>query len=212
MMRRFFAIVLPLVAVCVVIAPDVSRADFAHLTFTSNPGDFIGGGQTVNLTYDSTAGATVASSILSGRMVNGQPGFLEFVIDQNVMGTNTFSTLAFATDRLPLPFQVGSYANAERAAFADPGFAGLDVSFQNRGSNTLTGSFTVNSVAFYLDSTSTVQIASLDVNFVQHSEGATPALTGHFVFQSSAVPEPSSLVLLGFGAAGLAWRRSRRPR
>ena len=67
---------------------------------------------------------------------------------------------------------------------------------------------------FYTDSSNTVRIASLDVNFEQHSEGATPALFGHFTYLSSAaVPEPSALALAGLGLASVAllkWRKRAR--
>jgi hypothetical protein len=92
------------------------------------------------------------------------------------------------------------------------------VTFQNRGSNTLTGNFTVNSVSFFTDASNVVQIGSLDVNFEQHSEGATPALFGHFTYAAeaaAAAPEPSSLALLAAGAISAAgfrgWRRRRAP-
>jgi hypothetical protein len=48
------------------------------------------------------------------------------------------------------------------------------------------------------------------VTFEQHSEGATPALFGHFTFRSSlaAVPEPLPLVLGGLtGSLTLVLRR-----
>jgi hypothetical protein len=117
-----------------------------------------------------------------------------------------------------VPFLPGTYGSpgntAQRASFASAGHAGLDVSFQNRGSNTLTGNFTVNSVSYFLDASNVRQIGNLDVNFEQHSEGATPALFGHFIFQSSAVPEPSSVVLTGCAACGwlVSGRRRHRGR
>ncbi len=74
---------------------------------------------------------------------------------RRVLGTvtsgpdNTFALLFFGTDALGIPIQPGFYPDAERADFASPGHPGLDVSFQNRGCNTLTGSFTVHEVAFF---------------------------------------------------------------
>ena len=69
-----------------------------------------------------------------------------------------------------------------------------------------------DSVSFFTDANNILRIGSLDVNFEQHSKGETPALFGHFVFQSSAaVPEPTSFALLGLGIMGpLAIRRKTR--
>jgi hypothetical protein len=187
------------------------RADFAHLTLQSQPGDFIGQGGNFDITYPSGE----ISSQIRKSLPDGSPGELLFVLGHVTPAPNTFSTLFFGTDQLGIPFQAGTYLNAERADFADPGHPGLDVSFQNRGSNTLTGSFTVNSVSFFTDSSNQTEIGSLSVSFEQHSEGATPALFGTFTFQSSnplatPAPEPASLTLLSLGLAGVAgygWRR-----
>src|SRR5207253_1472673 len=123
--------------------------------------------------------------------------------DQNNPNTNTFALLFFGTDQLGIPIQPGIYGlpgnTAQRADFAAPGHAGLDVSFQNRGSNTLTGNFTITDVSFFHDAANNLKVGSFAASFEQHSEGATPALRGNFQFQSSAarIPEPESLALLG---------------
>lgn len=202
MIRTPVSVVLLLVVGLVAIGPESARGDFAHLTLQSESGDFVGSGKNFDLTYDSTAGHTVQARISIARMVNGEPGYLSFLLNQNG-AANTFAELDFATDRLPLPFQAGTYLNAQRAAFADPGFSGLDVSFQNRGGNQVTGQFTVNSVSFYRDGLNNYQIGSLDVSFTQHVDISTGSLRGRFVYQSSVVPEPSALVLMAVGALGL---------
>src|SRR5262249_29474029 len=148
-----------------------ARADFARLTLQSQPGDFIGQGGTFDLTYP----AAEISAQIRRTVAGGQPGELLFGVGHVHPSPNTFSTLFFGTDQLGIPFQAGTYGlpgnSAQRADFAQPGHAGLDVSFQNRGSNTLTGNFTVNSVSFFRDVNDVLQIGSLDVNFEQHSEG-----------------------------------------
>jgi len=183
---------------------------FAHLVLDSEVDDYVGGGKHSDVTYTpaNTAGFFFAS-ILTGQNVLGQPAFLRFSF--LLSGSpDEFATLDFATNRLDVPFATGTYTNAERASFASAGHAGLDVSFEHRGSNTLTGSFTVNSVDFFTD-VAGVQIGNLDVNFEQHSEGSTPALFGHFTYSSgvSPVPEPGTYAMLlsGLGLLGFAARR-----
>jgi hypothetical protein len=194
-----------------------ARADVAHLTLDSQTGDFIGQGHSFDVTY-TTPGTQTISAQIRRTLADGSPAELLFLVDQNNPGTNTFGLLFFGTDQLGIPIQPGTYGvpgnTAQRADFAQPGHAGLDVSWQNRGSNTLTGNYTINAVTFLRDSSNVLRIATFDVTFEQHSEGATPALFGHFTFQSSlaAVPEPSPLVLVGLGgplALGLGWLRRR---
>ena len=145
-----------------------------------------------------------SAEILTGLDVAGQPAFLRFAFSFPFPTTpDQFTTLDFATNQLNIPIAAGTYLDAQRASFATTGHPGLDVTFEHRGSETLTGNFTINSVSFFTDSTNTLEISTLDVNFEQHSEGATPALFGHFTYNAgvaTAVPEPSSLALATIGA------------
>jgi len=198
-------------------SPRLARAEFVTVSYESQPGDFVGQGQTFNFTY--TPGSTDNFSVNTSQYIGGMPSYVSFVLG-TVTGsnaTNTFTTLDFSTAKLGIPLQAGTYAHAQRAAFADLGYPGLDVTFQNRGSNTLTGNFTINSVSFVPNASNVLVLNSLDVNFEQHSEGHTPALFGHVVYERGdsvlATPEPSSVVMLGTGAVclvGLAWRRRAR--
>jgi hypothetical protein len=64
----------------------------------------------------------------------------------------------------------------------------LDISFQNRGSNQVFGSFTVLDVSFSAGNV----ISTFDATFEQHSESPTaPALFGRFTYNAAGLPLPS---------------------
>jgi hypothetical protein len=67
----------------------------------------------------------------------------------------------------------GATYNATRYPFNGNG-AGMDISGNGRGCNTLTGTFTVNAISVALDGT----LRYAGISFVQHCEGAAPALHG----------------------------------
>src|SRR5207245_7963884 len=75
----------------------------------------------------------------------------------------------------------GSYLNATRFPFQAFNVPGLDVSGQGRGSNTLTGKFTVIQAVYEAGGA----VGRFDATFEQHSEGATHALTGEIKFNYS---------------------------
>ena len=178
-----------------------ARAQVTHLTLQSQPGDFIGGGQNYDITY-TPANSTSFFYRVVRTLPTGEPAELDFVLGGNP--TLPFSTVTFGTDQLGIPMQPGFYADAQRADFAAPGHPGLDVTFDSWGSNTLTGNFTVTDFAY----SPALGIESFAASFEQHSDGATPALSGTFTFQ--AVPEPSTVSLLALCSVGVVGLRLRR--
>ena len=136
------------------------------------------------------------------QLADSSPAELLFDLDDSSPAVNEFALLFFGTDQLGIPIQPGTYSLAQRADFAQPGHPGLDVSFQNRGSNTVVGSFTIDEVSFFVDAFGTESVDRFKASFEQHSEGATPALFGTFEYARdgeltpvTAVPEPSTLLL-----------------
>jgi len=193
-----------------------ARADVAHLTLQSQPGDFIGQGGNFDITYTSGTPGDSFNVSYGPHSGAGPATDVRFILGHVIPAPNTFSTLDFNTFQLGIPIQPGFYPDAQRAAFTQPGHPGLDVTFQNRGSNTLTGNFTISQLTSMPDATlpSGLRLLTFDATFEQHSEGAGPALFGRIQFTSSlaSVPEPSTLTLAALGALGLGgygWRRAR---
>jgi hypothetical protein len=188
-----------------------ASAQFAQLTLQSQKGDFIGQGGTYDITY--TPQNSQSFSVQVRRTIGSPalPAELLFVMGTTTSGSdNTFALLSFGTDQLGIPIQPGFYPDAERADFASPGHPGLDVSFQNRGSNTLTGAFTISEVTFGANNA----IETFSASFEQHSEGASPALFGTFIYSAVGVPEPSVFALMicvaGTFVAMSTWRHIKR--
>ncbi len=178
-----------------------------RLMIDSEAGDFVGQGQNLTLEYDDDLGSRL--------QIFASSGSVRWVLDDAVGASfNTFSTIHFRTDTVGLPLQVGTYLNARRAAFAGAGEPGMDVSFQNRGSNQVFGEFTINGVDFFELGGNTV-LGRIDISFEQHSESpANPALRGNVFYQHSAfvsVPEPGSLAAFAsIGVFTVIVRKRRR--
>jgi len=182
------------IAITLFVVPGAWADSIATLTMQSQPGDYIGQGQSYNLTY---TGSDIVVQVI--QTVAGSPAEIDFILWPT---TNPFALLYFGTNQLGTPLQVGSYTDAQRAVFAAPGHAGLDVSFDHRGSNTLTGSFEITQLMFGPGNT----IQAFQASFIEHSEGLAPALSGTFTYYANpiAVPEPASLTLCGAGLLGMA--------
>jgi hypothetical protein len=186
----------------------------ANLILNSQPGSFIGQGQDWNIAY-TPQNSQLFSANIHQTLPSGQPDYIIFTMGTVTSGSdNTFATLDFSTAQLGIPIGPGTFDNAERAAFADPGHPGLDVTFQNRGSDVLTGSFTINELSFFTDQNNVLQIGSFSVSYQEISDNNTSNISGTFTFNAGVVPEPSSFVMLSLGATALAgvggWSRIKR--
>lgn len=150
------------------------------LILQSEPGDYIGQGQTK--TFDSQDGTfTTFMNFDNGVSVlffgnAGEFWFLDFAAPNNQL------------------LQVGDYEGATRFPFQALSEPGLSISGEGRGCNTLTGSFEVLKVAYQGN-----QVTEFAATFEQHCEGATPALFGFIGEPPSTtnVPEPATLLLFG---------------
>jgi len=213
LLRKFNILLLSLISGLFFSVPESYSLPIAHLTLQSQHGDYIGQGQNFDITYTPENSDYFFPQVR--RTTLGEPSELLFVLGTVTSGMdNTFALLFFGTDQLGIPIQPGFYANAERADFASSGHPGLDVSFQNRGSNEVTGNFTIYNVSFSQSAAIATgsPIESFSVSFEQHSEGAIPALFGTFTYDAfaSEVPEPSTMLLVGSGLTGLIVLRKRR--
>jgi hypothetical protein len=186
MFRNLFLPVVVLSGFIVSSTATVVHASTARLTLNREPSTRI-----FDIVYDTDRGDRVVPQIRR-RLPDGSPTELLWILDRPSTLENEFSIVQFGTKSLGIPIQSGFYPEARRADFAPPGFAGLDVSFQNRGSNLVFGSFTINEVTF---TPNRLEILTFDAEFLQRSETPTnPALRGRFRFnkEATSVPEPSS--------------------
>ncbi|HKB04154.1 MAG TPA: Ig-like domain-containing protein [Gemmataceae bacterium] len=131
------------------------------VTMTSDPGDYIGQGQTYNLTPQN------GTLTISRNYDNG--------VSVSWTSTNQMQwwdwDFAAPDEGLLVP---GMYSNAMRFPFQTVGRPGMDVSGNGRGSNTLTGWFRIDEIAYGTNG----EVLVFNATFEQHSEGATPALRG----------------------------------
>ena len=139
------------------------------MTMSSKPGDYIGGGQ--NYSYTLTDGDFHASRNFDGGVS------LSFTTPN----FEHFWDLDFAAPA-NAPLKPGWYFGAVRFPFQAPNQTGLDVAGDGRGCNELTGSFHVKKIIYGANDS----IIAFSATFVQHCEGAPPALTGEIKFNAEA--------------------------
>ena len=145
----------------------------AYFAFTSDPGDYIGGGEQRSFTLDTATFQT------QGSQDNNQVAItlLPFA--------GGFWHLHFAAPAGQI-LAPGVYPGATRWPFQSPGEPGLDVSGDGRGCNTLTGSFEVLDAVFGTAG----YVERFHATFEQHCEGASPALRGEVRIVNAPPPAP----------------------
>ncbi|HEX8904376.1 MAG TPA: hypothetical protein VF771_06010, partial [Longimicrobiaceae bacterium] len=138
-----------------------------YVYLKSDPGDYIGAGQTYLYTprdFFITVGASGGRATVS---VDGWAGNFQ-----------AMSTLA--------QLEPGYYGNLTRWPFHNPAKGGLDWSGQGRGCNTLTGWFAVDNVTWVGGT-----LTAIDIRFEQHCEGATAALHGAIHWRADDTTQPA---------------------
>jgi Calx-beta domain len=127
------------------------------LAMSSEPGDYIGGGQQYLITIADT---TFSAARFSDNSVSV------------ALGAMDYWSLGFAAANNAV-LTSGTYTNATRLPFQSGG-VGMDVSGAGRGCNTLTGQFSVLRANY----SSPTSVSAFAADFVQHCEGFIPALYG----------------------------------
>jgi hypothetical protein len=140
----------------------------------SDPGDYIGQGQSYSY--------TPANSIISA---SGSDSGVHFSL-KGPGGSWWYAD--FVADQGDLLLPGTTFANATRYPFQSPTEPGMSIDGNGRGCNELTGTFTVVDAA-YVDGI----MKKISLTFVQHCEGAVPALRGSIAWHADnpAAPVPA---------------------
>ncbi len=157
----------------------------------SEAGDYIGAG--LDWLVGPSDGEFTASMGIDS---NGDPSSVTISFFHN--GTNPESGLfwdfLFSTSHLGVPLAVGTYTDAQRAAFAEDGHPGLDVGGDGRGCNSISGEFTLTDLQYevitdptgFLDPS--LNLLRFAATFKQHCGDSTdiPLLTGTVTFEGQS--------------------------
>jgi hypothetical protein len=161
------AALLLLLGVLAQVAP--AAAQVTSLSMTSEPGDYIGLGQTYLY--------TPADGTFNARAGNGNNSVS---ISFNTPTFDHFWYLDFAAPN-GAPLTPGTYLNATRWPFQEPSSPGLSVAGDGRGCNMLTGSFQVLQAEYGPADT----LVAFEATFEQHCEGFAPALRGQIRYNAN---------------------------
>lgn len=143
--------------------PPPPPATGSFVSLNSDPGDFIGQG----LNY----GYTKADSILT---FTAAGGLLSVGVDGDELWSGDFQLPDTFTE-----LEVGTYDNLTRYPFHDDAIGGLSWSGEGRGCNTLTGSFTIDSVTYDAGT-----LTDIELSFTQFCEGGSPSLQGQLRYDA----------------------------
>lgn len=156
----------------------------ATVSFVSDPGDWVGAGQTRSFTLD-----TASMMVQSGQ--NG--GYFRLSVFPFAGGWWYFNLAAPAGTQL-VP---GAYEGAMRYPFNPSGTPGLDVYGDGRGCNSVTGRFDVFEAVFGPNG----YIERFHAQFEQHCEGGEPALRGEILVVNPP-PPPQLEITLSVNGSG----------
>lgn len=182
-----FAMVVRRMFVCVVVAVGVGCGDPTGpktrttpnlVRLESDPGDYIGAGETHSYTQaNAVIAVTAASARLSVKVTGDQWWVGDFQAPAGL-------------SRL----QPGAYAGLQRYQFNDPAKGGISWFGQGRGCIAVTGSFTVDSITYVGDS-----VRAIDLRFEQHCEGSAATLRGTIHWRSGDTTRPAGPVKIPAG-------------
>jgi hypothetical protein len=168
-----------------------AQSEGSFLSFTSEPGDYIGQGQSRIFTPTDSDFTAMASA-------DGREMAVSIFPQNAENGVFWFLHLAAPSGQQLVP---GVYEGATRWPFQPPGEPGLDFSGDGRGCNTLTGRFEVHDALFgplgYLE--------RFRATFEQHCEGAPASLFGEVVIVNPPAP-PALTVTLAIDRDGIVKR------
>ena len=144
-----------------------AQAQTSTLSFVSQPGDWVGAGQTLSFSNGITASASSDNRVVGVSVYSGDHWF--------------YLDLAAPVGQA---LAVGTYTGATRYPFNDTNEPGLSFSGDGRGCNTLTGTFEIVDIEFGPYG----YVQKLRANWEQHCEGGTPALFGQVDIVNPAPP------------------------
>ncbi|KPK38103.1 MAG: hypothetical protein AMJ78_10510 [Omnitrophica WOR_2 bacterium SM23_29] len=200
--KSIFAAAVLLVAL--IVFPVIASAN-TLLYYTSSPSSWVGHGETVTVSPSDGFDFFVSRNFDQG---------VSFRIDNLATNPDPWSHKWWLIDfaaPFDAPLQVGHHGNATRFPFQDPSVPGLAFCGNGRGDNTLTGYFDVFEAVYDTNS----EVTSFAADFVQYDEGIEDWWNRGSVRYNSEIPipEPSTILLFGFGLASLfACKTSHRGR